>query len=168
MADRQMSTARIVIGLVLLSAIFPLMLFPFAGRWDWGVGWALVAGGGLLWVWRRGRRTWIWASGVTTGVVLVILFALTFRQTRVWHDSESLWTHAIAVGHPSSAAHLSCGHLAGRGRLGNIPAVGILLGCVPHCSAHAGDHMDPAGIEHVGGFGTHIAGKHYVDTFVHH
>jgi protein-S-isoprenylcysteine O-methyltransferase Ste14 len=42
MADRQMSTARIVIGLVLLSAIFPLMLFPFAGRWDWGVGWALV------------------------------------------------------------------------------------------------------------------------------
>jgi protein-S-isoprenylcysteine O-methyltransferase Ste14 len=37
-----MSTARAVIGLILLSAIFPLLLFPFAGRWDWGMGWALV------------------------------------------------------------------------------------------------------------------------------
>jgi protein-S-isoprenylcysteine O-methyltransferase Ste14 len=42
MADRQMSTARAVLGLILLSAIFPLLLFPFAGRWDWGMGWALV------------------------------------------------------------------------------------------------------------------------------
>ncbi len=43
MADRELSTAQTIIRLVLLSAIFPLLLFPFAGRWDWGMGWALVA-----------------------------------------------------------------------------------------------------------------------------
>lgn len=78
------------------------------------VGWSVLASGGLLWIWRRGHRTWKLSTGVATGAVLVILFVLTYRQTVVWHDSESLWTHAIAVGHPSSAAHLSCGHLAGR------------------------------------------------------
>ncbi len=79
------------------------------------IGWALVAGGGLLWIWRRRRRAaWCLSTGGVTAAVLVILFVLTYRQTRVWHDSESLWTHAIAVGQPSSAAHLSCGHVAGR------------------------------------------------------
>jgi len=42
MADQEMSTAQAAVRLLLLSAIFPLLLFPFAGRWDWGMGWALI------------------------------------------------------------------------------------------------------------------------------
>jgi protein-S-isoprenylcysteine O-methyltransferase Ste14 len=37
-----MTRTRAAIGLVILSAIFPLCLFPFAGRWDWPVAWGLV------------------------------------------------------------------------------------------------------------------------------
>ena len=37
-----MSTPQLVIRLLLLAAFFPLLLFPFAGRWDWGMGWALI------------------------------------------------------------------------------------------------------------------------------
>ncbi len=37
-----MSNAAIVIRLVLLSAIFPLLIFPVAGRWDWMMGWAVA------------------------------------------------------------------------------------------------------------------------------
>ncbi len=32
-----------MIRLAVLSAIFPLFLFPFAGRWDWVVAWLLIA-----------------------------------------------------------------------------------------------------------------------------
>ena len=42
MAQREMTTTQAAVRLVLLSAIFPLLLFPFAGRWDWGMGWAVV------------------------------------------------------------------------------------------------------------------------------
>ena len=37
-----MSTAQLIVRLLLLAAFFPLLLFPFAGRWDWGMGWALI------------------------------------------------------------------------------------------------------------------------------
>ena len=42
MADKEISAAQAVVRLIVLSAIFPLLLFPFAGRWDWGMGWALI------------------------------------------------------------------------------------------------------------------------------
>jgi protein-S-isoprenylcysteine O-methyltransferase Ste14 len=42
MADQEMSNAQAAVRLLLLSAVFPLLLFPFAGRWDWGMGWALI------------------------------------------------------------------------------------------------------------------------------
>ena len=38
-----MTPAQAVARLIVLSAIFPLLLFPFAGRWDWGMGWALIS-----------------------------------------------------------------------------------------------------------------------------
>ncbi len=43
MAAQEISTVQVAIRLVILSAIFPLFLFPFAGRWDWGVAWVLIA-----------------------------------------------------------------------------------------------------------------------------
>jgi protein-S-isoprenylcysteine O-methyltransferase Ste14 len=42
-----MTQTQAAIRLVVLSGIFPLCLFPFAGRWDWPVAWAVV---GLLMV----------------------------------------------------------------------------------------------------------------------
>ena len=42
MAEQEITNTQAVIRLLLLSAIFPLLLFPFAGRWDWGMGWALI------------------------------------------------------------------------------------------------------------------------------
>ncbi len=38
-----MTRAQAAFRLVLLSAIFPLSVFPFAGRWDWIMAWAVVA-----------------------------------------------------------------------------------------------------------------------------
>jgi len=40
--SQTLSHTVVIFRLILLSAIFPLSLFPFAGRWDWPMAWALV------------------------------------------------------------------------------------------------------------------------------
>jgi Tfp pilus assembly protein PilF len=76
------------------------------------IGWALLAGGALLSLWRRrGAGPRGAAGGIAAGLALVVLFALTCRQTSVWQDSKSLWGHALAVGRPSSTAQLNYGIL---------------------------------------------------------
>lgn len=91
------------------------------------LGWALMAGAGFFWCWRAwvgariGRATFILATGTAVSV-LVALGVLTWRQTRVWHDTESLWRHVLAVSHKSTFqsgfAHHALGFLlAQRGDL---------------------------------------------------
>jgi Flp pilus assembly protein TadD len=65
---------------------------------------AIVAGGLLL----LPRR---WSSRVAVPVIacLVVLGTLTWRQTEVWHDSATLWSHAIETGHPSYVAYVNYG-----------------------------------------------------------
>ena len=64
--------------------------------------WALLGGAGLLLLLRH-RRTIPWARraspvGAALAVVVCATYAeLAWRQTLVWHDSRSLWTHAIQV-----------------------------------------------------------------------
>ena len=41
--NENMTTAQAAVRLVLLSAVFPLLIFPFAGRWDWIMAWILIA-----------------------------------------------------------------------------------------------------------------------------
>lgn len=41
--EPSMSSTQAAVRLVLLTAIFPLFIFPFAGRWDWGMAWAVIA-----------------------------------------------------------------------------------------------------------------------------
>ena len=67
---------------------------------------AVLAGGGLLAACRSRRGSG--RAGVPAGVVLaagaavvVFLGVLTWRQCRVWRDSEALWSHAVA-GNPNS------------------------------------------------------------------
>ncbi len=75
------------------------------------MGWALLAGGAMLAVWRR-RPTWGLqiASGACVCVVIAALFVATWRQTTVWQDSKSLWGHALSVS-PSATARLNYGIL---------------------------------------------------------
>jgi tetratricopeptide (TPR) repeat protein len=48
-------------------------------------------------------------AAVLVALAVVVLGGLTWTQTRVWHDSATLWAHAIDTGHPSYVAHLDYG-----------------------------------------------------------
>ncbi len=69
---------------------------------------ALLAGGALFLAWTESAG----ARGIASVAALawiVALFVLARRQADTWQDEPSLWTHAIAVGHPSSVAHVNLG-----------------------------------------------------------
>jgi tetratricopeptide (TPR) repeat protein len=78
------------------------------------LGWALLAGAavvrGLEW---RGRLPFgLRAPALVTGVAVVALATLgtlSWDQTRVWRDSESLWTHALALDPRSAVAYNNLG-----------------------------------------------------------
>src|SRR5437870_1899127 len=73
-----------------------------------GLGWASLAGAGLLSTWRR------WPPFVLTGLTVVLLSGsgtLTWNQVEVWHDSEKLWTHALAIDPKTSMAQCGLGRV---------------------------------------------------------
>src|SRR5438309_1190474 len=84
-----------------------------------GLGWAILAGAGLLSCWRRSTSSTTGApatwglAGIATGVVIA-LGVLTWNQVQVWHDSERLWTHAVAVDPNSSSTQNNLGRELGR------------------------------------------------------
>ncbi len=85
------------------------------------VGLALVlAYAGAEWVERAGRRRRI-ASGAAVGAVvlgLALCVARTRTQVEVWHDTVSLFTHALSVTRANYVAHRELGMaLAARGEL---------------------------------------------------
>ena len=59
-------------------------------------------------------------AAILTGVFLFVLFGLsmlTWKQTQIWHDTETLWSHALGV-RPSSIAYFHLGRsMAQRGEL---------------------------------------------------
>jgi Flp pilus assembly protein TadD len=76
-------------------------------------GWALLGGAGLASGWRSwqpcniDRRITVSLAGVAVAVVAA-LGILTWNQVKVWRDSETLWTHAVAA-RPSSLGHFKLG-----------------------------------------------------------
>jgi Tfp pilus assembly protein PilF len=92
-----------------------LMLVPISGavhsghqlahdRYSYlsGLGLALLFGGGLTWLLAaraRGRVSAIIARGVTAGaaVIVLVLAVGAWDQSKVWHDSETLWTWATGI-----------------------------------------------------------------------
>ncbi len=84
------------------------------------LAWPLLAGAGLFWFWRSPafERAPVhgWGLAALSGVVLITLGIMTWRQTETWRDSETLWRHALAVGQESSIARYNLGvELLGRG-----------------------------------------------------
>ncbi|HNQ23354.1 MAG TPA: tetratricopeptide repeat protein [Phycisphaerae bacterium] len=47
-------------------------------------------------------------------LVLVTLALTTWHQTKVWHDSRTLWAHVLSLPRPSAGAHLNYGILLNR------------------------------------------------------
>jgi tetratricopeptide (TPR) repeat protein len=81
-----------------------------------GLGWAMLAGAGLLSSWHVTRRLLLGCSLC----VLVALGAHTWNQAQVWHDSERLWSHAVAIDPNSSLALNNRGMALGQqGELAN-------------------------------------------------
>jgi tetratricopeptide (TPR) repeat protein len=77
------------------------------------VGWAILAGGGLLASWHMAPYL---SAGLAAGVLLA-LGSLTWNQAQVWRSAETLWRHAIDVDSGSPLAHNNLGvDLAHRGR----------------------------------------------------
>jgi hypothetical protein len=67
-----------------------------------GLGFAVLAGGAVVLAQQaadsgRLRRSLTAALMATVVVVVVLLGAGTWRQSRVWHDSETLWRWAVSV-----------------------------------------------------------------------
>src|SRR5437867_1435788 len=90
-----------------VPGIFPRGSQIAADRYTYlaGLGWAILAGASLL-ACRHATRFLIRGSAVG---VLVGLGVLTWNQVHVWHDSEKLWTHALAIDPKSSVAHSNLG-----------------------------------------------------------
>lgn len=78
------------------------------------LSWAVLLGG-IFFVFSTsrlaGRGLSMLATYATTVGVIVILGVMTWNQTGVWHDSRTLWAHAIAVAPPSSIAHYNFGRI---------------------------------------------------------
>jgi tetratricopeptide (TPR) repeat protein len=85
------------------------------------LGWALLVGGGLAYGWHAAKGTGTIArksamAGLATAII-VGLGILTWGQISVWRDTDTLWSHALAVS-PSARANLNVGMmLARQGRL---------------------------------------------------
>jgi protein O-mannosyl-transferase len=79
-----------------------------------GLGFALLAGGALILLQRaaasgRLRQGLAAALMATAVVVVVVLGADTWRQSRVWHDSETLWRWAVDVDPACALCHNNLG-----------------------------------------------------------
>src|SRR5439155_9230165 len=79
-----------------------------------GLGWAILAGAGLLSCWHATRFL------IPSCAVRLIagLGVLTWNQVQVWHDSEKLWSHAAGIDPRSPVGQYSWGlALAQEGKL---------------------------------------------------
>ena len=84
--------------------------------------WAIVIGWGVASL-GRGAGAAARAMPAAAAMGLLLLAAMSWQQSRVWHDSEALWRRALAVG-PSSVA---------QGNLGLVLArAGDTRGAIPH------------------------------------
>jgi len=83
------------------------------------IGWAILAGSGLLWLWQRPRYRRLALACVGVSILTFPgLAVLTWRQSLVWQNSVSLWEQAVRAT-PSMTTHQNLG--AAYGRVGRLP-----------------------------------------------
>ncbi|MGE5306739.1 MAG: tetratricopeptide repeat protein [Alphaproteobacteria bacterium] len=76
--------------------------------------WAILAGAAVL-HWphpelnRRIRARGFSPAGVLATLVLVTFVFLTWKQSQIWHDSETLWRYALTIDQRSAFAHNNLG-----------------------------------------------------------
>jgi protein O-mannosyl-transferase len=91
------------------------------------LAWAILLGGGLYYLWkrnvdqRRGERKFSLLTAAAA-VILMALAVLTWKQVDVWHDTDRLWSHVLAITDRSifrsgTAHHLVSRFAADRGDL---------------------------------------------------
>jgi protein O-mannosyl-transferase len=75
------------------------------------LSWALLAAGGLLWIWSPSsasggdhQRRFLTPSVIGIGILSILGF-LTWEQIGVWRDTRTLWEYVIAVMPDSSVGH---------------------------------------------------------------
>ena len=68
------------------------------------LGWALLAGGAVAWRWAGSR-----AVRAAAAAIVVVLIVLTVQQVRIWRDSLSLWSHAVALEPANRLARINLG-----------------------------------------------------------
>ena len=75
------------------------------------MAWAVLVGGAVL-VGRRRMRTQVrHLLSVALGSVLLVLALLSFRQSRLWHDSETLFRYVLAEDQNIPEAHNTLGFI---------------------------------------------------------
>ena len=72
-----------------------------------GLGFAVLAGAGVMWLGQQRARGQVsrWVVGATAAALVLALAGLgasTWVQSRIWRDSESLWRSAVTA-HPTCA-----------------------------------------------------------------
>ena len=76
------------------------------------LGWALLVGAAVSALARRapaGGRAWTRGGLAAVAVALIALGALSWRQSRIWRDSETLWSYAVSREPDSALAHNNLG-----------------------------------------------------------
>ena len=78
------------------------------------LGWALLYGRGIRYLSQRwltsSRQSLVVAVGATI-IPALVLGALTWKQTQVWRDSETLFSRVLAFNPRSRVAHSNLGHV---------------------------------------------------------
>jgi len=70
------------------------------------LSWAVLAGAGLLFITRSAVRAHtVLAAYVTATIIVMVFSVLTWRQTMVWRDTGTLWSHVLKLNANSSIAH---------------------------------------------------------------
>ena len=100
---------------VVLTPVLGLVQFGpqmVADRYTYcsGLAWGLLAGAGYALAWsprfrESGNQACVLVSCGLGLIVLVGLGYRTWQQTKIWHDSERLWKHALAIDSNSAIAH---------------------------------------------------------------
>ena len=104
-------------ALAAATVTYVALLFPVLGVFEAGpqavgdrysylacLGWALLAGGAVAWRWTGSRAV----RAVAAGVVMILIM-LTIQQVRIWRDSLSLWSHAVALEPANRLARINLG-----------------------------------------------------------